>query len=562
MSSLAKHFAQLAKQSISPNRKASIQHAVFSHIRRASYPRSWLLSRIQTYIESHRYMYMWLVCMLIVLMWNIFQINIPVGYQERWPTIRVSSPSSLDQAHADDMGKILTTMGEVNIVHKGRALQSSQLYGWDTLLLSNQSYVVFMLGDGYVWYISWPAKIELHKQDWHYYINVIQGTIFSIKWKSKMAQNIAITTRNVEIKPQGSVDLVIAHHSNQTLVQNKSNDQIIIKNQKDHNVIVTNPEPVIITSKQTISVSNSDIDQYTHISVISPQEAKMLIAQIQDSQVSSSYVIDSSLFSGDILSGIQMLAQASTDITDNLRLLNKDFIINNTQTWSSSSEVNSLTQALSTQKNQQKYSDSFNMIYAGDKKQDVIWYIFNQTNDHLKHIEHTYIQDTTSDMEIQIPQETYIKPLLKSSVSMQITNSIIYIRNQIDGWADQPNIDLINEQLMSIKQSLMINISPITTISQLSYQINIIQKELNTYTLDPKLTYNINRLWSSYRKSPAVWWSWWESVDIFQGTKSSVANERPNNSTWELYHSNSDFSPQGDTQKADAIEDKETDLWF
>lgn len=147
-----------------------------------------------------------------------------------------------------------------------------------------------------------------------------------------MAQNIAITTRNVEIKPQGSVDLVIAHHSNQTLVQNKSNDQIIIKNQKDHNVIVTNPEPVIITSKQTISVSNSDIDQYTHISVISPQEAKMLIAQIQDSQVSSSYVIDSSLFSGDILSGIQMLAQASTDITDNLRLLNKDFIINNTQT--------------------------------------------------------------------------------------------------------------------------------------------------------------------------------------------------------------------------------------
>ena len=513
MTSLFDYYHSQSYKHISSQSKKAIRSSVFSHIKlqhqaqtsHTSSPSRWTL--LTSYQTHRRYRYVYTSLALIGIVSGIYFTDTrpQISYLAWGPVIQTQTHVWPNTVYANELGTIISTSGKVEIIHQNWHVSWEKLYGGDTLLLSNKSYLVFELAWGYVWSVSGPAKIELYRVQDSYHINVIEGTIFKLKSETKPPVDIRIQTHNFTLTPQGSTNLVIAKTNGTVLVQNYAPTKIIINQQTSTNPQSSNPsdtqETMFIASQQSAHVVNNDGN--LSIDTITTQEADILISKLQNASISQTYdlyVLDDSSHTStwtslsdpsDILSDIDK-KQNSTNYNPTIIWLNfsrgstsnthhshtqilaqGDPVVSTSDTPQDSSQTKS-DQTASSLINQAKVS----IEYINDK------YNTSQTN-------------TVSSQAVWLP-EVQLRPLLSHDVSIQIIAILWQIRDLIDNGT--PAIDHINNSFDLLSQSLLIQTPPISSINQIPQILAQIQKELDTYTIDPKIKHQLRRLESSYQR--------------------------------------------------------------
>jgi hypothetical protein len=476
MTTLKEHYHQQSQIHIPTKSKIAIHGRIFDHItwKNTTYPSLWSrLARYQSLL-TNKYIYAMIITSMFIIGSYQFDMYPSTIYKINWDII-VTQSTWKNLTYANQVGTIVSTSGAVEIVHQWKQIDSTSLYGGDTILLSNKSYMTFMLDSGYIWSVSGPAKFELHHQNNRYQINVLEWTIFAIKTKEISPSSyypIEIHTTNFNIKTTSwSVDLTIIQNDNHVIIQNKWSSKLYVQNKWSNDTW----QSIDTTKIAQISSQNNTI----YVKIIPYAEAKLLITQLQDFNIDASYTVDRELLNTGIIWEIN-----KSITTNNIDLINTG--------------IQDVTQPV---------------LIARDNHTKIWWYredtktITNKIDQTTIAIEQivniSSLRGQTIDQDFWIKDEDFwikdeIMPLLDNKTSITIIALLIKIRTQLD--EEKANIDSIETNINTIRNLLAMKPIKIQTIDQLPLVIEQINTTLQWYTLDPKIIYHLNRINSAYKR--------------------------------------------------------------
>jgi len=170
--------------------------------------------------------------------------------------------NSTNTVQADYIAQIIDAKGNFFVEHDGILTKTNNISNGDTIIIKEETQLVFEIDQGTQSKIIGPAKIVVQKTpNENYKLNLIYGDFIQLEWKKENTQTIEIAINDITIKQEDKtqpMNFKFIKEGNSQIFQNNGANLIVTKN---------NGEETSTTMKkeQVISIQNNDIKIFANI---------------------------------------------------------------------------------------------------------------------------------------------------------------------------------------------------------------------------------------------------------------------------------------------------------
>lgn len=224
-----------------------------------------------------------------------------------WFAIKSNSNNN-NLAQADYIAQVIEVKGNFFVEHNGVLVTTNNIGNGDTILLKEDTQLIFEINSGTQSKIIGPAKLVIQKTNTdNYKLNLIYGNFIQMEGKEDKTQTIELAINDIVIKQEDRLQPVnfkfIKNGKNQ-IFQNNGANIIVTKNNGQE-------KATTISKQQVVAIQNNDIKVFANIDKFTKA--------IQEKNVSQTFsLVEETINSGTSDKEETMLLSLlnSTEITD------------------------------------------------------------------------------------------------------------------------------------------------------------------------------------------------------------------------------------------------------
>ncbi len=197
-----------------------------------------------------------------ILIFGLYGVYFNNGNLRDYNRFTIQSPNT-NTAQADYIAQVIDVKGNFFIEHNGVLATTNNIGNGDTILLKEDTQLVFEINSGAQSKIIGPAKLIIQKTTAeNYKLNLIYGNFIQMEGNNKTPQTIELAINDITVKQQDKTQPL-----NFKFVKNGKN-QIFQNN--GANIIVTKTngtsKTTTISNNQVVAIQNNDIKIFANIS--------------------------------------------------------------------------------------------------------------------------------------------------------------------------------------------------------------------------------------------------------------------------------------------------------
>jgi len=239
------YFKEQKQQQVSETQKFSIYKKIIEQKSEKNHMRK----RSLLHIKSLAY-WLTLTIFIVAMYWTFFMQD-KINFNENWIIIQ---PKIIRWVDADYIANIVNFEGNFVIEHNWKQLQTSNIRNWDTVILPENTDMIFHIDEKTQTKVTWPAKFVLYKYHDKYKIELKYGDFVEIQ---SLTEN---NKENIEIQSNGV--LISQKKSNEAAnfqLIKKDGKQIVKNNWESDISVKINKKQTEIHTAQLAQIENDDI---------------------------------------------------------------------------------------------------------------------------------------------------------------------------------------------------------------------------------------------------------------------------------------------------------------
>ena len=244
------------------------QNILYKKTKKASLKRS-------SFVHAKYFIYSMVFVTLIFGLYGVYFVN--NGQENKRFAIKSNTTNTVQ---ADYIAQVIDVKGNFFIEHNGILATTNNIGNGDTILLKEDTQLVFEINSGTQSKIIGPAKLVIQKTNTDdYKLNLIYGDFIQMEGNEK-TQSIELAVNNITIKQQDKSKPV-----NFKFVKN-GEDQVVQNN--GANIVVTKSngtdKTTTLSNKQVVTIQNNDIKVFANIDTFTKA--------VQEKNISQTFAID------------------------------------------------------------------------------------------------------------------------------------------------------------------------------------------------------------------------------------------------------------------------------
>ncbi|HMS91658.1 MAG TPA: hypothetical protein PKC87_05535, partial [Candidatus Absconditabacterales bacterium] len=143
-----------------------------------------------SFVHAKYFIYTMVFVVLILGMYGVYFINDGILEEGNWFAIK---PNTNNIAQADYIAQVIDAKGNFFIEHNGVLTTTNNIGNGDTILLKEDTQLVFEINSGTQSKIIGPAKLVIQKTNIdNYKLNLIYGNFIQVEGKEEKTQTIEL----------------------------------------------------------------------------------------------------------------------------------------------------------------------------------------------------------------------------------------------------------------------------------------------------------------------------------------------------------------------------------
>lgn len=219
--------------------------------------RVWL--KRTSFVHAKYFIYTMIFVVLMIGSYGVYFMN--DGGVENGNRFAIKSNTN-NTAQADYIAQVIDAKGNFFIEHNGILLTTNKIGNGDTILLKENTQLVFEINSGTQSKIIWPAKLVIQKTNIdNYKLNLIYGNFIQMEGKEEKAQTIEVAINDIVIKQQDKsqpLNFKFIKNGEDKIFQNNGANIVVTKNNGEE-------KATTISKQQVVAIQDNDIKIFANI---------------------------------------------------------------------------------------------------------------------------------------------------------------------------------------------------------------------------------------------------------------------------------------------------------
>ncbi len=212
-----------------------------------------------SFVHAKYFIYTMVFVVLILGMYGVYFINDGILEEGNWFAIK---PNTNNIAQADYIAQVIDAKGNFFIEHNGVLTTTNNIGNGDTILLKEDTQLVFEINSGTQSKIIGPAKLVIQKTNIdNYKLNLIYGNFIQMEGKEEKTQTIELAINDIVIKQQDKtqpLNFKFVKNGANKIFQNNGANIVVTKNNGEE-------KATTISKQQVVAIQDNDIKVFANI---------------------------------------------------------------------------------------------------------------------------------------------------------------------------------------------------------------------------------------------------------------------------------------------------------
>jgi hypothetical protein len=217
------------------------------------------LLRRTSFIHAKYFVYTTVFAILIMGTYGIYFMNNDNIQDYKRFSIKSNNTNTVQ---AEYIAQVIDVKGNFSIERNGILTTTNNIGNGDTILLKEDTQLVFEINSGTQSKIIGPAKLVIQKTDINdYKLNLIYGDFIQVEGKKEKTQTIELAINDITIKQEDKsqpLNFKFVKNGQNQVFQNNGANIIVSKNNGKENTKT-------ITKEQVVAIQNNDIKIFANI---------------------------------------------------------------------------------------------------------------------------------------------------------------------------------------------------------------------------------------------------------------------------------------------------------
>lgn len=217
------------------------------------------LLRRRSFIHAKYFVYTTVFAILIMGTYGIYFMNNDNLQDYKRFSIKSNDTNTVQ---AEYIAQVIDVKGNFSIERKGILTTTNNIGNGDTILLKEDTELVFEINSGTQSKIIGPAKLVIQKTDINdYKLNLIYGDFIQVEGNKEKTQTIELAINDITIKQEDKtqpLNFKFVKNGQNQVFQNNGANIIVSKNNGKENTTT-------ITKEQVVAIQNNDIKIFANI---------------------------------------------------------------------------------------------------------------------------------------------------------------------------------------------------------------------------------------------------------------------------------------------------------
>lgn len=212
-----------------------------------------------SFIHAKYFVYSTIFVILMMGMYGVYFINNDNLQEYNRFAIRSNTTNTVQ---ADYIAQVIDVKGNFFIEHNGILATTNNIGNGDTILLKEDTQLIFEINSGTQSKIIWPAKLIIQKTDTEQYkMNLVYGNFIQMEGNEDKKQAIELAINDITIKQEDKTqpfNFKFVKNGKNQIFQNNGANIIVTKNNG-------NEKATTIIKQQVVAIQNNDIKIFANI---------------------------------------------------------------------------------------------------------------------------------------------------------------------------------------------------------------------------------------------------------------------------------------------------------